>query len=300
MIPDNLKIKDIKPVISGYLSEALLLIKRAPFPDEEAVHDIRVLMKKSRAVIKLLSTYLGEESFSKEYLTFRDTGRALCTFRETSVHRKTLKSLKKQHNELFLQLEGNEKIEFLLRKADMHSEQPPDVISSIESITTLLNKAAFRIRFLSLDKLEPKVLLQELEKSYEIVSRDYIDCRNNPKPAHLHQLRKRVKDFLYQLYFFRSLNPAVVKSLERKLDLLAQNLGAYNDYNQLLEVLEYRFADPGNTPAMDELMIIIRNKQDDHLSKVWPVAYKIFCPGQQLLKVLGFKILIAGSGEDDV
>ena len=43
---------------------------------------------------------------------------------------------------------------------------------------------------------------------------------------------------------------------------------------------------------MDELMIIIRNKQDEYLSKIWPVAYKIFCPGQQLLNVLGFKLLV--------
>jgi CHAD domain-containing protein len=300
MLPDNVQIKEIKPVISAYLTEALILMKRAPVPDDQAVHDVRVLMKRSRAVIKLLASYLGEESFSKEYLTFRDTGRALGSFRETSVHRKTLKVLKKQHRELFSHLAGNQKIELLLKKADQHNEPSPEVIASIGNITGLLNKAAYRIRFFSLEKLEPKILLQELERSYEIVCRDFIDCRNIPKPAHLHQLRKRVKDFLYQLYFFRSLNPGVIKALEKKLDVLSQNLGGYNDHNQLLEVLEYNFADPGNSPALNELMIIVRNKQDEYLSKVWPVAYKIFCPGQQLLNVLGFKLLIVESGKDDV
>jgi CHAD domain-containing protein len=300
MVPDNIKIKEVKPVISGLISEALILMKRSPVPDDEAVHDIRVLMKRSRAVIKLLSSYLEEDSFRKEYLTFRDTGRALCSFRETSVHRKTLKWLKKEHRELFSRLAGNEKIELLLRKPGPPSEPLPEVMILIENMTSLLSKAAFRIRFLSLDKLEPKVLLQELEKSYEIVSRDYIDCRNNPKPAHLHQLRKRVKDFLYQLYFFRSLNPVVIKALEKRLDLLTQSLGGYNDHNQLLEALDYDFAETGNSPALNELMIIVRNKQDEYLAKVWPVAYKIFCPGQQLLNVLGFKLLMVGSGEDDV
>jgi len=300
MVPENIKIKDVKPVISGYISEALLLMKRTPVPDDEAVHDIRVLMKKSRAAIKLLSSYLDEGSYRKEYFTFRDTGRALCTFRETSVHRKTLKGLKKQHAELFSRLAEHEKIELLLRKSDHHTEPSPEVLASIEDLTVLLNKTAYRFRFLSLDKLEPRILLQELERSYEIVCRDYIDCRNNPKPAHLHQLRKRVKDFLYQIYFFRSLNPVVIKTLEKKLDILTQNLGGYNDHNQLLEALEYNFADSGNSPALNELMILIRKKQDDYLSKVWPVAYKIFCPGQQLLSVLGFRLLMIGSGEDDV
>jgi len=43
---------------------------------------------------------------------------------------------------------------------------------------------------------------------------------------------------------------------------------------------------------MDELIIKIREKQDTYLSKVWPVAYKIFCPGQKLVNVLGFKLLV--------
>jgi hypothetical protein len=42
---------------------------------------------------------------------------------------------------------------------------------------------------------------------------------------------------------------------------------------------------------MDELIIIIREAQDNYLSKVWPVAYKIFCPGKKLANVLGYKIL---------
>ena len=156
----------------------------------------------------------------------------------------------------------------------------------------MLNKAAFRIRFLSLDKLDPQLLLKELDKSYKIVCDDYIDCRNNSKPSHLHQMRKRLKDFHYQLFFFRPLNPGVIKPLEKKLEILTQNLGWYNDLNQLLEAIEYDYANAENPPALNELMILIRHQQDECLSKVWPVAYKIFCPGQQLLNVLGFKLLV--------
>jgi CHAD domain-containing protein len=289
---DYVKLKDVKPVISGYITEALILMKRAPVPDDVAVHDIRVLMKKSRAVMKLLSSHIDAESYQKEYLTFRDAGRAFCSFRETSVHRKTLKGLKKMQRELFSRLAENEQIEMLLRKGDTDGTIPDEVRASLDNTISMLNKAAFRVRFLSLDKLDPKVLLQELEKSYKIVCNDYVDCRNNLRPAHLHQLRKRLKDFLYQLYFFRPLNPAVIKSLEKKIDGLSQDLGGYNDLTQLLEAIDYKISDQGKSPAMDELMIIIRNRQDEYLSKIWPVAYKIFCPGQQLINVLGFKLLV--------
>ncbi|MGD0582672.1 MAG: CHAD domain-containing protein [Bacteroidales bacterium] len=289
---DYVKLKEVKPVISGYISEALFLMKRAPVPDDAAVHDIRVLMKKSRAVMKLLATHLDPGLFQKEYITFRDIGRALCSFRETSVHRKTLKGLKKMHRELFSRLTENEKIGTLLKKNDIHAEIPAGVRASLDITIDMLSRAAFRIRFLSLDNLDPRVLLQELEKSYKIVCQDYVDCRNTLKPAHLHQLRKRLKDFLYQLYFFRPLNPVIIKSLEKKIDGLSQDLGGYNDLTQLLEAIDYKISEQGKSPAMDELMIIIRNKQDVYLSKIWPVAYKIFCPGQQLLNVLGFKLLM--------
>jgi CHAD domain-containing protein len=292
MVTDYAKLKDVKPVIAGYISESLMLLKRAPVPDDIAVHDIRVLMKKSRAVMKLLAPQMEQESFQKEYFTFRDTGRALCSFRETSVHRKTLKGLKKQHRELFLRLAVNEKIDMLIRKSEHQTEIPAEIRISLENLITMLNKASFRIRFLSLDKLDPNLLWQELEKSYKIVCQDYIECRNNPKHERLHQLRKRLKDFLYQLYFFRPLNPAVIKRLEKRIDGLAQNLGGYNDLTQLLMALDYSNADPGNSPGMDELMIIIRQKQDDYMLKVWPVAYKIFCPGRQLPVLLGYKLLM--------
>jgi CHAD domain-containing protein len=107
----------------------------------------------------------------------------------------------------------------------------------------------------------------------------------------LHEFRKRAKDFLYQLYYFRPLNPSVVKELEKRLDTLTQNLGKYNDLTQIMKIVGYKYGTPENSPALDELIVVIKDKQDQYLSKVWPSAYKIFCPGQKLLNVLGFRLL---------
>jgi len=56
--------------------------------------------------------------------------------------------------------------------------------------------------------------------------------------------------------------------------------------------MEYNISNPDNLASLNELMILIKDKQDQYLSKVWPTAYKIFCPGQQLINVLGFKLLV--------
>jgi CHAD domain-containing protein len=162
----------------------------------------------------------------------------------------------------------------------------------LEEIDDLLNKTGYRIRFHTMNMIDPQLILKELERTYTNVVEIYLICRNNPKPGNLHEFRKKAKDFLYQLYFFRPLNPSVVKTLEKKMDNLTQNLGKVNDLSQLVKALGYKYPDSSNIPALDELIVRIREKQDIYLASVWPSAYKIFCPGQKLVNVLGFKLLI--------
>jgi CHAD domain-containing protein len=216
----------------------------------------------------------------------------MCLWRETSVHRKTLKDLRKRKSAIFSALKDNEKLELLMRKPDPPAEISQETKDNLEKIEEILNKAAFRIRFQSMNNLDPKQLLTELDNSYKIVVDKYLTARNNPKSENLHELRKKAKDFLYQLFFFRPLNPAIVKALEKKLDSLTQNLGKCNDLTQLINTLGYRYSGDVNSPALDELAVIIRQEQDRYLSKVWPIAYKIFCPGQKLVNILGFRILM--------
>jgi CHAD domain-containing protein len=278
--------------LSGYVREAQALLKLAPVPDDKTVHDVRVLMKKSRAVMRLISSQVDEETFNRNYDAFREVGRVMCSWRETSVHRKILKELKKMHSDVFEMLKENAKLDRLMKKDEAPPEAPPAIKDDLEKIDELLGKAGYRIRFQSMESFDPKLLIKELDSTYNIVVDKYLKCRNNPRPANLHEFRKRAKDFLYQLYFFRPLNPPVLKGLEKKLDAMTQCLGKCNDLTQLLATIEYKFRDPSNTPAMDELMVVIREAQDNYLSKVWPVAYKIFCPGQKLVNVLGFRILM--------
>jgi CHAD domain-containing protein len=108
----------------------------------------------------------------------------------------------------------------------------------------------------------------------------------------LHKFRKKAKDFLYQLYIFRPLNPSIIKDLEKKLDSMTQNLGKYNDITQIIKDLGYNYKDKTNLAAMDELIIMFREAQDRYLARVWPTAYQVLCPGQKLVNVLGFKLLV--------
>jgi CHAD domain-containing protein len=289
---DYVKLKEIKPVLSGYIRESQLLLKASVVPGEKVVHDVRVNMKKLRAVLKLIAAQIDKESFDREIHAFREVGRIMSSWRETSVCRKTLKEIRKDEPALFLKLIENEKLSSLLKKPEPVQEPSEETKAALLEINDLLTKAGFRLRFQAMDKFDPQLLIRELEITYDKVTDIYLTSRNSLKPATIHEFRKRAKDFLYQICFFRPLNPPVINGIEKSLESMTQNLGKYNDLTQLIRALGYKYQSETNLPAMDELVIKIRERQDRYLEKVWPIAYKIFCPGQRLVNVLGFKILV--------
>jgi CHAD domain-containing protein len=290
MIPDFVKLKEIKPVLCGFIREAQFRLDPDEIPDENVVHDIRVLMKRSRATIRLLKSQMDEESFIREYSALREVGRIMRSWRETSVHRKLLKYLKKKYPELFTHLTDNEKINLLLNKPDPEKAPSPEMKKDIENIMGLLHKSDYRWRFRSMNNLDPHLLLKELEITFNSASFSYLKARNYPTSVNVHEFRKITKDFLYQLWYFRSLKPKVIKDLEKRLENLAQNLGKYNDHSVLIKTLDYKYPSPDNSSAADELAVLIKGEQDRYLMKVWPAAFRIFRPGKNLVSVLGFKV----------
>lgn len=272
--------REIKPALTGYLRDSLVLLNQLPVPDDDAIHDIRVMMKRQRATIKLVKPLLAEEAYRREYLAGREVGRILCSWREMSVLYKTAKALKKENPKLFLKLWDNEKIQSLLRKPYSTWTDAGEQSKSVKEIRALLNKAQYRVRFLNLKEPDISLLLEELGRNYLIAAKAYLDCRNDPRQKLLHEFRKKSKTIMYQLCYFRPLNQRAIKSLEKKLDYLTQNLGKYNDLAQIRDMIGYKYGNPGNTAVMDELAVVIRDKQDKYLSKVWPSAYRIFAPGK--------------------
>jgi CHAD domain-containing protein len=293
MVPDSILLGEIKPVLSGYLSEAVSMLDPGQIPNEKNVHDVRVLMKKSRALLKLLKGQVDETVFKREYSAYREAGRRMRYWRETSVHRKILKGFKKKKPEIFQNLTGNTFIDGLMEKTDKGDNQQEVSAENTISVINLLKKAIFRLRFINLSDLDPVKMLRQLESAYLAAGKCFLIARNDSRSVNIHDFRKKTKDLLYQLVFFRALKPKAVRALEKKLDSIGQNLGKYNDLAVLVETIGYKFNGPVSNPdSLDELIVDIKNEQDRYLSKVWPDASRIFCPGQKLFNLLGYKILV--------
>lgn len=273
--------------MTGYITDSLILLDQQPLPDDAAIHDIRVMMKKHRAAIRLARPLLDEAVYKREYLAGRETGRILSSWRETAVLRKTVRSLRKDNPVLFLKLWDNEQIQSLLRKRYSSWEEAGVQARAVSEVKDQLNRTKHRLRFISLKEPDYRMLLEELERSYVAAAGAYLKCRNNPKTNLLHEFRKKSKTFMYQLVYFRHLNPSALKSIEKKLDSMTQNLGRCNDLAQIMAMTGYKFGSEGNSDVADELAIVIRDRQDGYLMKVWPIAYRLFAPGKKLEDQLG-------------
>ena len=289
---DYISLRPVKPALAGYIREAQTLIKAASSPDEKTVHDVRVLMKKARSVLKLIAPQLANGFAEREIKALREVGREMSSWRETSVLRKHLKSFKKTYPVLFSKLQESDTIVSIMKKPEAEDRTAEDVSPKLENILSILDKTSYRIRFEPMDKLDPNSLIKEFEHTYTLVIDNYLKSRNKPNDDNIHEFRKRSKDFLYQLWFFKPLNTASIKDLEKKIDIMTQNLGKHNDLSQLITALGYKYEYMANPPEIDELAVLIRESQERYLSKVWPVAHKYFGPGSKLVNVLGFKLLI--------
>jgi len=273
---------DFKPVLCGYIIDSQSMIHPGRLPGQRVVHDVRVLMKKARAAIKLLKSIIDENSFRREYGALRETGRIMSSWRESTVHRKLLMDFRKRHPALFTRLKDEKVIRQLLETHDDPASSVENIREDLLKIKDILHRSSSRLRFLNLTVPDQRLLLEELEQSFSLVSDCYLNARHNPKDDNIHEFRKKTKDLLYQLFFFRSLNPKAVRSLEKRLDQLSQDLGKYNDYAVLLGTLDYKYQMDANNPALDEFAVIVRQEQDKYLIRIWPAAYRIFRPGNAL------------------
>ncbi len=167
---DYVKLKQIKPALSGYVRESQSLLKKYDIPDEKVVHDVRVLMKKSRALLRLVAPQMEKAFNDVNANSLKEVGKIMRSWREISVLKKTLKEFKKKYPDIFPRLNENLIIARLLEKCEFLSQHTEEFRASFEQINTHLNKTGYRIRFQSMQSIDPSLLIKELEATYTIIS----------------------------------------------------------------------------------------------------------------------------------
>jgi CHAD domain-containing protein len=198
--------QDIVRVANGRIGHALEELRgKSDSTPEEAVHEARKDLKKLRALLRMTRGELGDATFRRENLCFRDAGRELAGVRESDVMLDTLKTLDIPAG-----------VEYELRTAiqGYRARNGGDLRRTASTgVVAMLREARERVEDWPLERDSFDALRKGLERTYRHGRRDFRAAQGAPTVEALHEWRKRVKDLWYQHTLLRELWPPVMQAV---------------------------------------------------------------------------------------
>jgi CHAD domain-containing protein len=220
--PDEPVEKAIHRIASKHLQRALKL--RRDKGDAKAIHEFRLRLKKTRALLKLVRSALGQ-TYHALNQQLRDEGRELSAARENQVLRETAKAVKKIAPS---------------QNRDIAAVALRTTISRGKNSTQRSEKAARRIERLAkrLEKVSLKgnaddALFSGLETTYRRARQAWEKFRKSTDNRTLHECRKRAKDLGYQLGVLRNVCPEMLSTQIELLKRFTDLLGDHRDASLL-------------------------------------------------------------------
>ncbi|MBN2482226.1 MAG: CHAD domain-containing protein [Bacteroidales bacterium] len=262
-------------LLSGLNDHALSLSRSRSVKNADVViHEVRKTMKRSRALLKLYRTAIGEEIYQHENTLYRDISRSLSDIRISSVNIKTLntsvtgnklKGNKKQYGDLVHQLQMNHK-EMVREKLSEHQ--------MLRSITLLLKANKKKITMLPEFECDFAMLAAGLRRMYKRCLVNLQRAMSQPASENIHSFRKPVKYLWNQMIILRPLWPPAIGLFVRQLDTLGERLGVEHDMAELESMIFSNYH--AEKAGFEPLIHFIRKERQYTQKLVWPLALKVF------------------------
>lgn len=240
---------------------------------DEAIHEARKSIKKSRAILRLVSAELGG-AYPRENARLRDIAGRLSEFRDTFAIIETFDDLKKKYK-----IETRNRLRRVragLAKKRKEAGRERAVGIVLDYAAAALAKAAQRVEAWPLETDGFAALGPGLEKTYRAGRSALRLVRIDPRPEIYHELRKRAKDHWYHIRLLEGVWTGVMTAYEKGLKDLETWLG--NDHN--LAVLRERIvAEPafyGEREDIDLILDLIDKYQKELREHSLSLAERIY------------------------
>ena len=202
------------------VTEAALASLQGSDPDA-AVHEARKACKRARAILALAVGGADGASVRRLRRRYRDAAREVAGLRDAHVMERTLATL--GHGEVAQGLLGA-------------TGEVADAGARRLACQRQLRRALVQVEALKWSRLRWARVLRNLRRSYSLVRALRWPALSHPSLETLHEWRKAVKAWGYQLQLLEPLWPAVLPGLAAEVDQLQELLGEHHD----LGVLEQR------------------------------------------------------------
>ena len=258
------------------LSERLAkAVSRAGRPDsDEALHDARTDLKKSRSLLRLLRPGLEPQGYADEMSALREIGLALSNARDADVLPATLARLRQRWPDAVSQpvyagLEAR-----LNDRA--HGADAGDVLAGQVGA---LREAQRRVEVWDL-RLRWDDLLDEFTCTFRRGRKAMRRAQREPTDENLHEWRKRVKDHHYHLRLLEAAWPGVLDAYAAESRRLANLLGDDHDLAVLAAVLRGGLPPGADDPTQEEplepLVTLAEGRRLDLQGEAWQLGERLY------------------------
>jgi CHAD domain-containing protein len=252
----------VRRILCKQVGRALKALKGNGRPlSDEAVHDARKQLKRTRAALRLLRKELGSATYRRENTCLRDAARPLTEVRDAKVLADTLDNLAEHFPG-----QVDERALAGLRRA-LLAHQGEVCRRVLEEGDTLgpvreaLAAARERTAAWPLRRRGWSVLGAGLKRVYRNGRDAFAAARQDPSVENLHEWRKQDKYLWHQLQVLRPIWPDVLDELADQAHTLADYLGDDHDLAVLRQKLHgepERFPDQA---AVDALGVLIARRR---------------------------------------
>jgi len=192
---------------------------------DEAVHEARKGFKKVRAILRLVQPPIGETTFQRENICFRDAGRPLTEVRDAKVLVQTLDDLLGHFAEHVRGRSFGEVRKELVVHQKAVQKRVLDEQNAFATVTALVQQALQRFDDWTDVPNRWSAIGEGLEQVYRQGRQTFAEAETEPSVENLHEWRKQVKYLRYQLEILRPLWPELIEDLAGQADHLGDLSG---------------------------------------------------------------------------
>ena len=250
----------IKRIVIEQAEQAIEGLESQRGSQDDAIHDARVCFKKIRAVLRLVQTEFGADTFRQENICYRDAGRRLSVIRDQAALRETFEKLTVRFAE---QLAPNAFAELHRSLRQSSRAQRLEKKKAMLAVAKITATARRRVEHWPLQQDGFTALRQGVKGVYKRGRQRFANALAQPSVEHLHEWRKDVKNLRYQVHLLTPMWSTMLGGLGDELEKLGEYLSEDHD----LALLRQRLLEPAeptdNRMDLEALIALIDRRRGE-------------------------------------
>jgi CHAD domain-containing protein len=241
----------------------------------KSIHETRKSMKRIRAVLRMIRDEIGYSSYYRENTFYRDLSRELSEIRNFEVLSGSIKNLQEDLSNTIPADVFSLLYEELDRKRSLVMGDRAGLSQLLKEIAGKVEIARDRIYDFPIRHDDFRAFEGGLFRMYRQGKRYLREAKKNPSPTKMHDLRKRLKYFWYQVEILQPIFPGPMRAYASTLETAAENLGDYHDLQVLQEFLGKSNTIPDNkiSETLHEASLA---RQSMLLYNIWPMVEIVY------------------------